>query len=122
MFDESKHPRDENGRFTDGSGTGKTYRQNTSYADILAEDRKKNKIKLSKQEWALFYERIGKIKREGHSVRKMKNGNMIIPIETDDSSVLVVANGSYQTPKVIFTVRFESNEEMYKILEELEDT
>jgi len=36
MFDESKHPRAEDGRFTDGSGTGKTYRQNSSYNDILA--------------------------------------------------------------------------------------
>ncbi len=47
MFDESKHPRAEDGRFTDGSGGGKTYRQNTSYAEILAEDNKKasaNKI------------------------------------------------------------------------------
>lgn len=47
MFDESKHPRAEDGRFTDGSGTGKTYRQNTSYSEILAKDNKKaltNKI------------------------------------------------------------------------------
>lgn len=38
MFDESKHPRDKIGRFTYGNGTGKTYRQNTSYTDILAAD------------------------------------------------------------------------------------
>jgi len=58
VFDESKHPRDENGRFTDGSGTGKTYRQNTSYAEILADGRKKNKIKLSKQEYGALRKEV----------------------------------------------------------------
>lgn len=38
MFDESKHPRSEDGRFTDGNGEGKRYPQNTSYADILSDD------------------------------------------------------------------------------------
>lgn len=37
MFDESKHPRADDGKFTDG---GKTYRQNTGYKDILAEDKR----------------------------------------------------------------------------------
>lgn len=36
MFDESKHPRSEDGKFTDGSG-GKVYPQNTSYEDILSD-------------------------------------------------------------------------------------
>lgn len=37
-FDESKHPRDEDGKFTDGSKT--YYRQNASYEDILAADKR----------------------------------------------------------------------------------
>lgn len=37
-FDESKHPRDEDGKFTDGSKT--YYRQNASYEDILATDKR----------------------------------------------------------------------------------
>ena len=37
-FDESKHPRDKGGKFTDGSKT--YYRQNASYEEILATDRK----------------------------------------------------------------------------------
>ena len=40
-FDESKHPRDEDGKFTDGNG-GKHYRQNASYGEILAQDRKES--------------------------------------------------------------------------------
>lgn len=37
-FDESKHPRDELGRFTNGGA--KEYRQNTQYEDILSESEK----------------------------------------------------------------------------------
>lgn len=37
-FDESKHPRDEDGKFTDGSKT--YYRQNASYEEILATDKR----------------------------------------------------------------------------------
>ena len=36
-FDENKHPRDEQGRFTNGGA--KEYRQNESYEDILSEDK-----------------------------------------------------------------------------------
>lgn len=39
MFDENKHPRDNDGRFTNGS---KTYRQNTDYEDILAENKRED--------------------------------------------------------------------------------
>ena len=43
MFDESKHPRDEAGKFTDGTEeTGKEYRQNTDYNEIAADGVSKN--------------------------------------------------------------------------------
>ena len=35
MFDESKHPRDNDGKFTDSSGEGKIYPQNTKYSEII---------------------------------------------------------------------------------------
>lgn len=38
-FDESKHPRDADGKFSDKAGS-KYYRQNTSYGEILAADKK----------------------------------------------------------------------------------
>lgn len=38
MFAEEKHPRDESGKFTDKNGS---YRQNTSYEDIMTDDRKR---------------------------------------------------------------------------------
>ncbi len=41
MFDESKHPRADDGKFTDESGAEKTYRQNTGYTEILANEESK---------------------------------------------------------------------------------
>lgn len=44
MFDESKHPRDERGRFTDG--TSRRYAQNMSYAEIMRDDRESAYVPL----------------------------------------------------------------------------
>ncbi len=41
-FDESKHPRDNDGKFTSKDGV-KEYRQNTSYEEILGKNKKKKK-------------------------------------------------------------------------------
>ena len=41
MFDESKHPRDERGRFTNGSS--RHYAQNMSYAEIMRADRERER-------------------------------------------------------------------------------
>lgn len=51
MFDESKHPRDKDGRFTYANGIGKAYRQNISYSDILADNKNQKKT-----EWLQRYE------------------------------------------------------------------
>ena len=42
QFDESKHPRDKAGRFTNGNG----YRQNTSYDEIIKNDKSKDFLNL----------------------------------------------------------------------------
>lgn len=34
-WDESKHPRDGDGKFTDGTGAPRTFRQNASYREII---------------------------------------------------------------------------------------
>lgn len=41
MFDESKHPRDDDGKFTDSSGAGKIYPQNTKYSEIITASKHK---------------------------------------------------------------------------------
>ena len=124
-FDESEHPRDGDGKFTDGNGNSRgekleeakrIYDTEEISPSELSESRKPQ---LSRQEWAMFYERIGKIKAEGHSVTKTSNGDMLIPIETKDSNVLVVANGTYKKPKVKSTLRCKSNDHLYKIIDKL---
>lgn len=126
-FDESEHPRDSDGKFTDGTGRSgeekleeakRIYDTEEISPSELSESRKPQ---LSRQEWAMFYERIGKIKAEGHSVTKTSNGDMLIPIETKDSNVLVIANGTYKKPNVKFAVRFENNRDMYDTIERLEN-
>ena len=44
MFDESKHPRDDRGRFTDGAP--RHYTQNMSYAEILRQEREAARLSL----------------------------------------------------------------------------
>lgn len=119
-FDESKHPRDGKGKFSSTDGVGGTHEATPAESKRL-EELGITQTRLSKQEWAKFYERIGKIKKEGHYIPKTTKGEMIIPIETEDSYVLVIANGTYQTPKVNFAVRFENNNDMYDTIERLED-
>ncbi len=117
-FDESKHPRDDDGKFTDGSGNSKS--EKLADAEKIYNSELPNTIKrdtkLNKQEWAMFYERIGKIKKEGHYVPKTAKGEMLIQIETKDSNVLVFASGTYQNPKVKSIVRFKNKESMYRMM------
>lgn len=79
-----------------------------------------SRITLSKQEWAMFYERIGKIKKEGHYVPKTASGKMIIPIETKDSNVLVIASGTYEKPNAEYEMRCKSSDHMYEIIARIE--
>ena len=51
-FDESKHPRDEDGKFS-SKGTSKEYRQNTSYAEILGDVNGKKILKSGGKSGAL---------------------------------------------------------------------
>lgn len=120
MFIESEHPRAKDGKFTDGN------RNSLAEAEIIynsepVQPSTSKAPKLTKQEWAMFYERVGKIKKERHFVSKTKNGDMIIPIETEDSNVLVVASGSYATPKVKLISRFKNKIDMYDTIEVLEE-
>ncbi|MDE7330301.1 MAG: hypothetical protein K2N30_04330 [Clostridia bacterium] len=123
-FDEREHPRDKDGKFTDSNGKSnkeKLVEAESIYNTEPAQAPISKSAHLTKQEWAMFYERIGKIKKEGHYVPKTEKGDMLIPIETKDSNVLVIASGTYQNPKVKFTVRCKSNAHLYKIIDKLEN-
>lgn len=71
MFDEDKHPRAEDGKFTDGNG--KTYRQNTDYSSIMADDKKENGIQETDKP------KKGKSKAEffGEEFKDFKGGEAI---------------------------------------------
>lgn len=122
MFNESEHPRDKDGKFTDGnSRAAKREEAERIYNSELPHVPAVKTANLTKQELAMFFERIGKIKKEGHYVPKTAKGEMLIQIETKDSNVLVVATGTYQNPKINHAFRFARNDEMYKVIEILED-
>lgn len=78
MFDESKHPRAEDGRFTDGSGVGKTYRQNTSYSEILAGDKsatyRDRKAKVGAEDKTSIREQVQA------NIDKLKNTKVLVTI------------------------------------------
>lgn len=117
-FDESKHPRAEDGKFTNGGA--KQYRQNTSYDEIVdcnsdnIQRKKTRKASLSKKEFAVWYQKIGEIKRGGH-VDTMSNGYKLIPI----GNKIVVTSGTYEKPKAKGVLVFPSEDEMFNGLEEL---
>ncbi len=72
-FDESKHPRDKDGKFTDGSKT--YYRQNASYGEIVAADKKAEAEKfkdfaLKDQDSLAVYEQI--TQGDGYSVEELE--------------------------------------------------
>ena len=72
-FDESKHPRDEDGKFTNGNKT--YYRQNASYGEIVAADKKAEAEKfkdfaLKDQDSLAVYEQI--TQGDGYSVEELE--------------------------------------------------
>lgn len=117
-FDESKHPRAEDGKFTNGGA--KQYRQNTSYNDIVdcnsdnIQRQKTRNTSLSKKEFAVWYQKIGEIKRGGH-VDTMSNGDKLIPI----GNKIVVTSGTYEKPKSKIVFEFKNEEKMFENLEKI---
>lgn len=66
-FDESKHPRDEDGKFTDGSGT--TYRQNASYGEIPARDKRRAAYD-SRDDFGRIVDRVSSVRRRKKDASK----------------------------------------------------
>lgn len=78
-------------------------------------------IELSKQDWARVYTKLGEIKRGG-AINRRSNGDMIIPLqkmsETDIPKIVFVG-GTYEKPKMRQALMFNSDEEMFDMLEKL---
>ena len=114
-WDESKHPRDDDGKFTDGMGAPRTFRQNTSYREIINSDETRaTKIaKITKKQWSMWYEAIGNIKR-GMWCPSNDSG-YIIQIENK----FFITAGSYESPILVDIWEFENSDEAQAYLEEL---
>lgn len=128
-FEESKHPRDKDGKFTDSGGGnlgageakcifelaekyGIEYNENTSYQALRArveqaEKAKQKNISLSKSEWAQYYRIIGD-EQHGDFVYKTNNGQRCVRLEDK----IVLDDGSFENPKVQGVYRFNSNDDM----------
>lgn len=125
MFDESKHKRvpkgnPEGGRFAKTSdGAGGTH-EATEAEKKRMNELGINKPNLTKQEWAIFYDRMSDIKN-GHYVDKLPNGDMIVPIETNERGVLVIASGKYGNEKVKEIKAFKDKDYMYDMIERLKN-
>lgn len=91
-FDESKHPRDEDGKFTDGSGT--TYRQNASYGEILARDKRRAAYD-SRDDFGRTVERVQRVsKKQEYSNFALKDPDSIAAYEK------ITRNGGYSVEEL----------------------
>lgn len=108
-WQEEKHPRDEDGKFTE-KGTGKQFRQNASYGEILKAD---NKVTLTKQEWANYYKTIGEIKAGLLAKRYSQSGRHYIII----GSKVIFDNDNFENPRVYEVVKFKSEDALFDWLD-----
>ena len=118
-WNESEHPRDDDGKFTDGTGGGRTqwitskrdFSNVQADAKDLHESGKSGNIKLSKQEWAQYYKIIGD-ERHGDFVYHTKNNERWVRLEHK----LIVGNNEYMSPTVKKVYVFPDNDSMNDVL------
>lgn len=111
-WNESEHPRDDDGKFTDGTGSQWTTSKR-DYSNVqagekdLQENGKSSNIKLSKQEWAQYYKIIGD-ERHGDFVYHTQDGGRAVRLENK----IVLDNGSFENPQVSNIIEFANNDLM----------
>lgn len=135
-FEESKHPRDNGGKFTDkgggNSGAGEAkrifelaeklgieYNKNTNYQTIKArveqaQKAKRKEASLSKQEWAQYYKALGD-EKHGNFVFKTKSGQRVVRL--DDK--IVIDNGDFENPRIQNIWHFRNSDAMDDLLNDL---
>ena len=102
---EEDHPRDDDGRFTDG---GKYYPTNSLEPYIPSALRQKRKNRLTKEQYA----RWSKMLADGlHGDYVFEaDGNKYITID----NIIVVSSGTFERPQINAVYRFASEDEMYE--------
>lgn len=121
QFNESKHPRDEEGKFTN-KDCSVEYRQNTSYKDILSSNKLKVKSSdMTKQEWALWYKAVADNKKLGYWAEELPNGDALLRVETNSSSKLVVTSGTFERPKAKTIFEFDNADDLIYFIAKLKE-
>lgn len=112
-WNESEHPRDDDGKFTDGNGSRWTTSKR-DYSNVQGEEKKRlqsdsgsGKISLSKQEWAQYYKIIGD-EQHGDFVYHTQDGGRAVRLENK----IVLDNGSFENPQVSNIIEFTNNDLM----------
>lgn len=118
-WNESEHPRDDDGKFTDGTDGGKTQwiTSKRDFSNVQANEKdlhesgKSSNIKLSKQEWAQYYKIIGD-EQHGGFVYHTKNNERWVRLEHK----LIVDDNEYMSPTVKKVYVFPDNDSMNDVL------
>lgn len=129
-FDESKHPRDDKGRFVDvykmsaqevialGKSLGVEWSKSNNMIEYRAKvklalqrEQSRDKINLSKQEWAQYYEIIGKAKH-GEFVYHASETERWIRLDHK----IVIDNNEFGTTTILRVLVFPDNDSMNDLL------
>lgn len=116
-FDESKHPRKKDGKFAPkGKSEQRLKELERKFNDNLPI---KPNIKLTKQEWALWYKAISETKALGYWSEKTEDGNAILTIENNGKHKIVITSGTFATPKAKEVYSFSNSDKMNDFIKEL---
>ena len=116
MFDESKHPRDKDGKFTDGNSFGGSD-NGDKLLKAVNEYSVTNKSSLTSQEWALWYKAVAENKKLGYWSEELTNGDALLRVETNGLHKLVITSGTFEDPKAEAVYSFNNSDDMNDALE-----
>lgn len=150
-FDENKHPRDSDGKFTDGNGAGekvKPYDSRDKFGNMVRALPKKVRDALDKDVKTLEREQRKELAKETVTVVKAKDvtltksqwaryyktlgeiqAGLYNPMQTFDGgnailidNMLILDNGSFISPKVKTIIKVANEESLRDIVDDLLDT
>lgn len=87
-WDESKHPRDDDGKFTDGL--------NALIMHSQGKIKKRRAFSLSKMEWRIYYKKLAELKAKYGA--EYMNDDEIPPIKIDNK--ILLSSGTFENPTV----------------------
>lgn len=123
-FEESKHPRDEDGKFTDSTRIT-SFRNRTQQAKIKDLEKKfvsdfpiaPKKCTLNQQEWRLWYKAVIEYKKCNLAVNELDDETVILKVETSYSNKIILTSRIFDDPKAIAMYAFKSSDAMNDFIE-----